>query len=434
MIERISRTPPSAPDQPMRRDPRTKDVIGNDEMPIKASARASELPRIDVHGEAKFRLRREMREPITGSVTRAAQEAKAERSDPRAKRNSRIRPEGRSDASKVPAARVETATPVRETVVCVENPAAYILVVSIGEEAWSGSEREMLGGARQIADGIVGAAVTLLRIGVEQPDCKAGPAGADRVLEAGDGNASPEAASACVLAEISRFAPRHVIFADGSTSGDIARRVAAELGERPAVSVQKLTGDSVVSRGNGGRSDFARAAPRILIATPGLFDPLENAGPREARTLEPAVPALTDTRVRHLGPDEMSVADVPLSEADFIVSAGDGITDWPAFFDVADALSGVVGGSRQVCDAGLLPRHRQVGASGTLVEAKAYLALGISGAPQHLQGIQRCRFVAAVNTDLHAAMVKRADIAIIADAQQVMPELASLAREKRRVR
>ena len=75
-------------------------------------------------------------------------------------------------------------------------------------------------------------------------------------------------------------------------------------------------------------------------------------------------------------------------------------------------------------------RGRQVGASGSLVEPRCYLAFGIAGATQHLQGIARCERVLAINTDLHADMVKRADLAIIADAQEVMPALTRLAREK----
>ncbi|MEA2779555.1 MAG: electron transfer flavoprotein alpha subunit, partial [Rhodospirillaceae bacterium] len=121
---------------------------------------------------------------------------------------------------------------------------------------------------------------------------------------------------------------------------------------------------------------------------------------------------------------------VPLTEADFIVSAGNGVTDWSAFHEVAAALGAAEGGSRVICDAGLLPRARQVGASGSLVQPRCYLAFGIAGAPQHLQGITRCERVLAVNTDLHAEMVKRADLAIIADAQAVMPALARLARER----
>ncbi len=80
-------------------------------------------------------------------------------------------------------------------------------------------------------------------------------------------------------------------------------------------------------------------------------------------------------------------------------------------------------GSRVVCDEGHLPRDRQVGASGSVVTARCYLAFGISGAPQHLQGITGVSHVVAINTDLHAEMIKRADLAIIADAQEVMPAL-----------
>jgi electron transfer flavoprotein alpha subunit len=139
-----------------------------------------------------------------------------------------------------------------------------------------------------------------------------------------------------------------------------------------------------------------------------------------------------DLRIEDRGIAATDPNAVPLTEADFIVSAGNGVTDWPGFHEVAAALGAAEGGSRVVCDTGLLPRERQVGASGSLVEPRCYLAFGIAGAPQHLQGILRCERVLAVNTDLHAEMVKRADLAIIADAQSVMPALARLARDRRR--
>jgi electron transfer flavoprotein alpha subunit len=117
---------------------------------------------------------------------------------------------------------------------------------------------------------------------------------------------------------------------------------------------------------------------------------------------------------------------VPLSEALLVCGAGNGVTDWSAFRDVAGALGAARAGSRVICDAGLLPRDRQVGASGTSVTAHCYLAFGISGAPQHLQGIARCENVIAVNTDPHAPIMKRADLAIVADAKAVMLALAHL--------
>ncbi|MBV2185935.1 MAG: electron transfer flavoprotein subunit alpha/FixB family protein [Rhizobium sp.] len=176
----------------------------------------------------------------------------------------------------------------------------------------------------------------------------------------------------------------------------------------------------------GGRTEVSRPLPRVATLAPGRFDAYEVGIPREGRRIELEF-SESAAGVRDLGVITTSQFDAPLGEARFIVSAGDGVINWDAFREVTEALGGTIAGSRQVVDAGHLPRHRQVGASGTLVEARCYLAFGISGAPQHLQGVQRCRYVIAVNTDLHAAMVKRADLAIIADAQQVMPALARLA-------
>ena len=113
-----------------------------------------------------------------------------------------------------------------------------------------------------------------------------------------------------------------------------------------------------------------------------------------------------------------------------MVSAGNGIRDFDLFRRVAAALGGTPGASRVVCDSGDMPRAAQVGASGTVLAADCYLALGIAGAPQHLQGIAGCRHVIAVNTDLHAAMVERAELAIVSDAHAVMGALVRLIQEE----
>ena len=80
-----------------------------------------------------------------------------------------------------------------------------------------------------------------------------------------------------------------------------------------------------------------------------------------------------------------------------------------------------------VVDAGHLPRERQVGASGTLVTARCYLALAISGAPQHLEGIAACDQVIAVNRDPGCDMMKRADLAVVGDVDAIVPALLLLA-------
>ena len=112
------------------------------------------------------------------------------------------------------------------------------------------------------------------------------------------------------------------------------------------------------------------------------------------------------------------------------MSAGNGLSDLDTFRQVVAALHATPGASRVLCDAGLMPRHTQVGASGTVLAATCYFALGISGAPQHLQGVAGCEHVVAVNTDLHAAMIERAGLAVVQDAQAVMPALLRLLAEE----
>jgi N,N-dimethylglycine/sarcosine catabolism electron transfer flavoprotein subunit alpha len=331
-----------------------------------------------------------------------------------------------------PAAPVEQAAPAPAIrTIAIDNPACLILAVPDLEDGrLSSHDRDLLGAARLLADGSKGAVVVLASAASKEDFTLAG---ADRLLNVDTGSGyAPEAKATAVLAIIAALQPRHILFCEAPAGGgDVGRRVAAALNETPAVHVMRLSASEAASRGNGGRSDYLRQPPRLLFVAPETADPpadvRHEARPLSAPPLPPAKPRIEDRGIAATDPNA-----VPLTEADFIVSAGNGVTDWPGFHEVAAALGAAEGGSRVVCDAGLLPRERQVGASGSLVEPRCYLAFGIAGAPQHLQGIVRCERVLAVNTDLHAEMVKRADLAIIADAQAVMPALASLARERPR--
>jgi len=314
--------------------------------------------------------------------------------------------------------------------IVVENPACLVLAVpDLDDGRLSSHDRDLLGAARLLADAGKGAVAALVPAG-----CSAdfAAAGVDRLLCATlTPGYAPEAMTAAVLAAIDRLAPRHILFADTPTGGgDVGRRVATILKESPAHRVVRLSAEEAASRDLGGRSDFLRRPPRILLIASEATEPPMGAL-WEARPLASMEVPAASARVADGGLVATDPNVVPLAEADFIVSAGNGVTDWAAFHDTAAALGAAEGGSRVACDAGHLPRARQVGASGTLVEPRCYLAFGIAGAPQHLQGIQRCQRVVAVNTDLHADMVKRADLAIIADAQAVMPALSKLTREKR---
>ncbi|MEX2647619.1 MAG: electron transfer flavoprotein subunit alpha/FixB family protein [Alphaproteobacteria bacterium] len=340
------------------------------------------------------------------------------RRDPRAERAARV-------AGQVTAAVSEPAQFSAAVITRVIDDPGYLIltVVDAPDRRLSAHDRDVLGAARKLADAGGGAVLAL----AWSETLDLGAAGADRAMIATADGA--EARAALVLAAIERHTPRHVLFADRAPGGgDIGRRVAARLGERAATNVVEVAQTGIVRR--AGAHEVRLAPPHIMLLAPEAADPVTGAR-HEARPVDPPDVTLTP-RVQDEGPVAIDASTVPLAEADLIVAAGTGVTDWPAFHRLAMALGATEGGSRAVVDAGHLPSDRQVGASGTLVEPRCYLALGIAGAPQHLQGIAHCERVVAVNTDLHADMIKRADLAIIADAQAVMPALARLAEARRR--
>jgi electron transfer flavoprotein alpha subunit len=131
---------------------------------------------------------------------------------------------------------------------------------------------------------------------------------------------------------------------------------------------------------------------------------------------------------------EEASEDVDISQAEIVIAVGRGIGEEENLAlvnDLADALGGVVACSRPIVDRGWLPRSRQVGTSGRSIRPKVYIAVGISGAFQHVAGMKGAGRVIAVNRDAHAPIFKAADYGIVGDLLEVVPELTKKVRERK---
>jgi electron transfer flavoprotein alpha subunit len=142
--------------------------------------------------------------------------------------------------------------------------------------------------------------------------------------------------------------------------------------------------------------------------------------------VETFTPQLTASRIKPLELFREAQRAVDLTAAEIIVSVGRGIKEAdniPIVQQLADVLGAELAASRPICDSGWLPMERQVGSSGQTVAPKMYLAVGISGAIQHLVGMKGSKTIVAINKDANAPIFEVADYGIVGDLFQVVPAL-----------
>ncbi len=178
----------------------------------------------------------------------------------------------------------------------------------------------------------------------------------------------------------------------------------------------KLNGDVRVSGGGPYFASLQAGAYRV--------ESLE-AGSAAVETFTPALDA-SSIRQKPEAPFRESARAVDLTAAEIIVSVGRGIKEKeniPVVEELAKALGAELAASRPICDAGWLPMERQVGSSGQTVAPKVYIAVGISGAIQHLVGMKGAKTIVAINKDANAPMFEVADYGIVGDLFEVVPAL-----------
>ena len=297
---------------------------------------------------------------------------------------------------------------------------------------------EAVTAARQLADATGGGEVHAIVFG-PAGGAKAeelGKFGADVVIAVEHeryANNDPESMSATIAERVKAGGHRYVVGVASQTGRDIAPRVAAKLGATFASDVieAKVDGDGLVVRHPGywGKVILTlkvTGTPTVLTYRPGAVTAAENAKAARAETIAPAAdPAASRVVVTETKQGAKGRPD--LAEAAIIVSGGRGLKEAANFKlveDLADAFgNAAVGATRAVTDEGWRPHSDQIGQTGRTVSPQLYVAVGISGAIQHIAGMRTSRAIVAINKDKEAPIFKIADYGIVGDVFEVVPAL-----------
>ncbi len=162
---------------------------------------------------------------------------------------------------------------------------------------------------------------------------------------------------------------------------------------------------------------------KVIAVNPNSLSPVRGSG---TASIEAFLPSVTDADFATVVKStDKIVGEIPLSEAELVVSAGRGLKgpeNWGMIDDLAKEMGAATACSRAVADVDWRPHHEHVGQTGLTIRPNLYIAVGISGAIQHLAGVNGSKVIVVVNTDPEAPFFKAADYGIVGDAFQVMPK------------
>jgi len=300
---------------------------------------------------------------------------------------------------------------------------------------------ELLGKGRELADQTGGHLVgVLLGSGVQELANSMGAA--DKVLYADHpqlAEFNPDSYSRVLAELIQSHTPRAVLIPNTSMGMDLAAVLSVQA-DLPLVAyasdVRFEDGKLVaVSQLYGGKidveSEFEGDSALVgVLAGSFAADDGRKEGVPAVEMVTPSV-SLDDVRVRFRGLVEPEAGDVDITQHDVLVSVGRGIQSEENLSlaqELADALGGAVSCSRPIVDSKWLPKTRQVGKSGLKVKPKAYLAVGISGAPEHIEGMKDADLIIAINSDPDAPIFDYAHYGVVGDLFDILPVLTEKAK------
>ncbi|HEY0777484.1 MAG TPA: electron transfer flavoprotein subunit alpha/FixB family protein [Gemmatirosa sp.] len=304
---------------------------------------------------------------------------------------------------------------------------------------------EAVSAARLLADQTGGGEVHALVAGapgIAGQSARLAEVGADVVLvveHAALAHYNPEAIAATVAARITSGGYRAAVFSATSQGKDLSPRVAAKLRAplAPDAVALAVDGDAIVVRhpmytGKIIGSLKITASPALLSIRLGAIPVTPNAKAGRMEQVQPATdPAAARVKVTQVV--EGNTGKVDLGEAPVIVAGGRGLKSADNFKlveQLADSFgNAAVGATRAVTDEGWRPHSEQIGQTGRVVSPELYVAVGISGAIQHLAGMRTSKTIVAINKDKEAPIFKVADYGIVGDVFEVVPALAEAVKQ-----
>ena len=299
---------------------------------------------------------------------------------------------------------------------------------------------ELIGVARELAEK-TGEKVAALLLGhnIKSKAQELIAYGADRVYVVDDERLAtfvtePYAQAVTQIAKA--YEPSVILFGATSIGRDLAPRLSARLKTGLTADCTKLEmdeeGNLFMTRPAFGGNLFATIIcpdhrPQMSTVRPGVMKKLERDDARVGEIIEENIAWNESKFVVTVLEEVKEVSGVDkIEDAKILVSCGRGVKDVCPARELASKVGGSLASSRALVDTGVLEHNRQVGQTGKTVRPEAYLAFGISGAIQHLAGMEESEFIVAVNTDKNAPIFKVANLGIVSDAAAVLKNLNKL--------
>jgi electron transfer flavoprotein alpha subunit len=246
------------------------------------------------------------------------------------------------------------------------------------------------------------------------------------ISDAGLDNFDPQKLTHVVAAAANEVGAETIVFAHDYTGKAVAPRLSAKLDAGLVSGAIELPKGNVIKKAVFSGKAFAEieitTEVKIISVLPNSLDKVMVDGSAEVVSFSTEVPA-TGITVKEV---VKASTELSLTEADVVVSGGRGLKgpeNWGMVEDLAKELGAATACSRPVSDIGWRPHHEHVGQTGIAIRPNLYIAAGISGAIQHLAGVNGSKIIVVINTDAEAPFFKAADYGIVGDAFEVLPKL-----------